>query len=494
MFRRVIIAFSIVAMLLGLGCSHKKTQNNPIANVNSKQPDKVLFDRAMDAMKHAKYDVARLSLQTLINTYPDSEYVARAKLAIGDSWYEEGGSAALTQAESEYKDFITFFPNMPEAAEAQMKIANIHYKEMEKADRDPTHARRAEEEYRQLILQFPDSSLVPQAKQRLLEVQEVLAEREFLIGHFYFLKEIYPAAIARLKSVSDTYPLFSGADEALFELGTAYEREVDIVRRTKLPEVAKGVLIKQYTEDATAAYDRILTRYPLEDRADDARKRLQAMKQPVPKATDAAIAEDKAEIASRGSTGHFGKLMENFHRGPDVSDATKVGEPTLVDPKQASAPDMVRGASASVIGSLIAAGPNAVGASAASGTGAPPAANGAAPRSDAATAPAGATPAPVVTGGAESGPPASDNTAVPEMKNDLQPTATVPPPGATAPPPTTTTAPPPQVNDAATSSSSENSASATPAAGASATQAAPPANTNQESSSKKKKKKKLWPF
>ena len=135
----------------------------------------MLFDRAMDAMKHNKYDVARLSLQTLINTYPDSEYVARAKLAIGDSWYQEGGTAAMAQAESEYKDFITFFPNMPEAAEAQLKIANIHYKEMEKADRDPTHARRAEEEYRQLILQFPDSPLVPQAKQRLLEVQEVLA-------------------------------------------------------------------------------------------------------------------------------------------------------------------------------------------------------------------------------------------------------------------------------------------------------------------------------
>src|SRR5208337_3324969 len=113
--------------------SKKKSKNaqNPIANVDSKQPDKVLFDRAMDAMKHNKYDVARLSLQTLINTYPDSEYVARAKLAIGDSWYREGGAAAMAQAESEYKDFITFFPNMPEAAEAQMKIANIHYKEME---------------------------------------------------------------------------------------------------------------------------------------------------------------------------------------------------------------------------------------------------------------------------------------------------------------------------------------------------------------------------
>ena len=111
---------------------------------------------------------------------------------------------------------------MPEAAEAQMKIANIHYREMEKADRDPTHARRAEEEYRQLILQFPDSSLVPQAKERLLEVQEVLARREYMIGHFYFMRETYPAAIARLKSVANTYPLYSGADDALFELGMSY--------------------------------------------------------------------------------------------------------------------------------------------------------------------------------------------------------------------------------------------------------------------------------
>src|SRR5437667_7228678 len=121
------------------GCSNKKVQN-PIANVNSKQPDKVLYDRSMDAMKKGKYDVARITLQTLINTYPDSEYVARAKLSVADSWYAEGGSTSLAQAEAEYKDFETFFPNMPEAAEAQVKIANIHYQQMEKPDRDFTHA------------------------------------------------------------------------------------------------------------------------------------------------------------------------------------------------------------------------------------------------------------------------------------------------------------------------------------------------------------------
>ena len=237
---------------------------------------------------------------------------------------------------------------MPEAAEAQMKIANIHFKEMEKADRDPTHALRAEDEYRQMILQFPDSPLIPQAKARLLEVQEVLAQREYDIGHFYFLRDSYPAAIARLKSVTDTYPLYSGAADALVELGDAYQREVEVLRKSRVPEAAKGPLIKKYNDDSIAAYNRVLTVYPLEKAAPDAKKRLVALKQPVPKATPQAIAADKAEIASRGKVGYYGKVMENFHRGPDVTEATKVGEPTLVDPKQASAPEMVRSANESV--------------------------------------------------------------------------------------------------------------------------------------------------
>ena len=122
------------------------------------------------------------------------------------------------------------------------------------------------------------------------------------------------------------------------------------------PRPLKDKLIKQYTDGAAAAYDRILTRYPLEERAGDARKRLEAMKQPVPKATPQEVAQDKAEIASRGSLGHIGKVMENFHRGPDVSEAAKVGEPTLVDPQQASAPDIVRAANASVTDVLAGAG------------------------------------------------------------------------------------------------------------------------------------------
>src|SRR5438270_2087605 len=155
MFLRRISVIALAAMLaLTTACTNKKV-NNPLAKVDSKQPDKVLFDRGMDALKHNRYDMARLEMQTLINTYPDSEFIARAKLALADSWYAEGGTAALAQAEQEYEDFRTFFPNMPEAAEAAVKIANIHYQQREKPDRDFTHAVRGEEKYRQVIQQYP---------------------------------------------------------------------------------------------------------------------------------------------------------------------------------------------------------------------------------------------------------------------------------------------------------------------------------------------------
>ena len=336
--------FVLLALLLALtaACTNKKAVN-PLANVGSKQPDKVLFDRAMDAMKHNRFDVARMTLQTLINTYPDSEFVARAKLAVADSWYAEGGTTALQQAEIQYKDFRTFFPNMPEAAEAQLKVANIHYQEMEKPDRDYTHAMRAEEEYRALIMEYPDSKLVPQAKQRLREVQEVLGEREFEIGRFYYLRMAYPAAIARLKTLVDRYPLYSGADEALYLLGQSYEAEINSVRKNpRVNEVTKTRVIEELTKNAAEAYDRIIKRYPAMDRAVDAKTRLVALHQPVPRPTRAALENSKKEEASRQQTGMLTKGLGTFEKSPDVSRAARVGEPTMVDPEPVTATGVVK--------------------------------------------------------------------------------------------------------------------------------------------------------
>ncbi len=342
MSRRIPLIALLGLLLVCAACTNKKSVN-PLAGVGSKQPDKVLFDKAMDAMRHNRFDVARLTLQTLINTYPDSEFIARAKLAVGDSWYAEGGTAALAQAEQEYSDFQIFFPNMPEAAEAQLKIANIHYQQMEKPDRDYTNAKRAEDDYRKLILQYPDNKLVPEAKQRLLEVQEVLAEREFEIGRFYYLRDSYAASMARLQSLIDKYPLYSRADEALYLMGQNYEGQMARVRSSPtcdvhfLPrgctkEADKAIYTAKLTKLASDQYSRIVTRYPLMDRSDDAKKRLEALHQPIPRPTKGDVARNRAELESRSEATTVQQLMDLLKKGPNMASAAHVGEPTMNDP------------------------------------------------------------------------------------------------------------------------------------------------------------------
>src|SRR6202790_2122930 len=143
-FRSMIMAGAILS-LLSTSCFRKKKYENPITK-DTQQPDKVLFDKAIADIERSRFEVARLTLNTLMNTYDTSEFLAKAKLAIADSWYREAGSHGLAQAEDEYKDFILFYPTMEEAAESQERICDIHYKQMQKPDRDPNDSLRAEQE------------------------------------------------------------------------------------------------------------------------------------------------------------------------------------------------------------------------------------------------------------------------------------------------------------------------------------------------------------
>jgi outer membrane protein assembly factor BamD len=317
------------------------TPENPMAGHASKQPDKELFDKALIAMKKGKFDVARLDLQTLLNTYPESEYQMRAKLLVGDSWFKEGGTAALTQAEAEYKDFITFFPNTPEAAEAQMKVADIYYMQMEKPDRDPKNAQQAEQEYRNMIQQFPDSTFVPRAKQRLREVQEVLAERQYQVGSFYSTHENWAATIARLQTVTDSYPLYSHSDLALIGLGDAYAAEARYVQGLQqINPKAKQELMKAYDDQAADAYSRVVTHYSMAAHVEDARERLIALNRAVPEPTKEQLAESEAEEQSRTGITFKDRALLLIKRGPVTVNAARIGEPTLTDRPLVTAPDV----------------------------------------------------------------------------------------------------------------------------------------------------------
>lgn len=318
-------------------------KNDAVAEADAKLPDRQLYDKALKATKKGHFDVARLDLQTLLNTYPDSQYQMKAKLAIADSWYREGGTAALMQAEQEYKDFITFFPNAPEAAEAQMRVGDIYFRQMDKPDRDYTKALHAQDEYRLMLQQFPDSPLVPQAKQRLREVQEVLATREAEIAGFYATHENWPATIARYQTVADTYPQFSRMDDVLVGLGDAYASEARIVRaQPQLPEGAKARLSKIYTDRAIAAYKKVAMEHSASAHVEDARDRLAAMNVPIPTPTPEQAAASAALENSRGQYHLQDRAKLMILRRPDTVLAAHAGDPPLTDPKPTVAPTIVR--------------------------------------------------------------------------------------------------------------------------------------------------------
>ena len=311
----------------------KTVKKDALVGVDTSLPDKALYDKAEDAIKHGRFDVGRLDLQALLNTYTESQYMMHAKLAIADSWYQEGGTAALTQAEQEYTDFITFFPNAPEAAEAQMRIGDIYYRQMDKPDRDNSNTIKAEAAYRQMLQQFPDSILVPQAKQKLREVQEALASGEADVAAFYVTRANLSAAIARYQTVADTYPLYSHMDDVLIALGDAYETEAKFARGQRLPEAAKAQLEKLFDDQAYSHVRKVVTEHSAAPHVEDARDRILAMGRPVPTPTTEQAAASEALENSRGQYTLSKRATLLFLHQADTVPAATVGDPPLEDAK-----------------------------------------------------------------------------------------------------------------------------------------------------------------
>jgi len=332
----------------------KEKKLNPLVGKDADLPDKQLYDKAMAQIKSGHFDVARLDLNTLLSTYPDSQYQMRAKLAIADAWYREGGSAALAQAEQEYKDFITFFPNAPEAAEAQMRVGDIYFKQMDVPDRDYSKAQHAEEEYRTMLKQYPDApkEILAEAQQKLRDVQEVLAQREAEIGAFYASHEDWPAALARLETVHETYPLYSHMDDVLIEMGDAYEAEAKIARSAVacasnlppgtrcMPEGAKSALEQEYDKKAADEYREVVLKHSAAPHMEIAKERLAEMNQPIPTPTAEEVAASEKLEGSRAQYTMQKRLELLVMRKPDTVTAAQVGEPPLEDPAPVLAPEV----------------------------------------------------------------------------------------------------------------------------------------------------------
>jgi outer membrane protein assembly factor BamD len=290
-----------VAFLPGCAAANRLHHPDPgLVFAPGEQPDKVLFQKATHEIAHGRYEVGRLTLQTLINTYPDSEYLSKAKLAIADSYYDEGGVSGFTQAEAEYKDFITFFPSAPEAPQAQYRVGMAHFRLLAKADRDQTEALVAEAEFKDFLLKYPDSPLIPRVKGRLRQTQEVLGQGDLFTANLYYQHGAYLAARSRFQEIIDKYPNFSGGDTALFNLGQSLEH----LRRA---------------QESVVYYSHVITDFPLSPLVPQAKSRLAALKAPIPRPTRAMLARAQADASHHVEKDWLSRVTGVMSSAPDTS-------------------------------------------------------------------------------------------------------------------------------------------------------------------------------
>ncbi|MFL5329821.1 MAG: tetratricopeptide repeat protein, partial [Gemmataceae bacterium] len=104
----------------------------------------------------------------------------------------------------------------------------------------------------------------------------IIAEGDYRIGYFYYVKGDKRAAAARLIALTRRYPLYSKSDKALWMLADIFEKS-------------------EHKEVASVYYGQIIKNYPLSPLVPDAKSRLVSYKVPVPQADPKAVAWMTAE-------------------------------------------------------------------------------------------------------------------------------------------------------------------------------------------------------
>jgi len=226
--KNIIILLS--AAIIVSGCAGKKKTQENLAQQQVEQ----LYNKGKKALKSGNYGFAVQYFQALEANYPYGEYTEQAKL---DMIFAFNKSNQIEKAIEASENFIKLYPTHKNVDYAYyMKgVASFERKQSrmdkfmkggKKAIRDPKPFRDSENAFNDLINRYPQSIYTDDAKQRVVYIQNALAERELAVAQFYYDSKTYVAAVNRCKTIIykfETSPAVEGAlvlmEKAYLEMG-----------------------------------------------------------------------------------------------------------------------------------------------------------------------------------------------------------------------------------------------------------------------------------
>jgi outer membrane protein assembly factor BamD len=207
--------WTLLGVLLLTSCGGTRPDIATLAS-NS---DQVIWEAGQKAAEKKQWETARQHFKRIVEGFPQSQVGPQARLALADSYFEEGGTGNYILAVSAYREFLTFFPTHARSDYAQFQVGESFWRQKNGPDRDQTATEEALGEFQKVLELYPDSPKAEEARDRIKACRQSLARAEFGAGVFYQkTRQACRASITRYEGILNDYPDFASLDEVLFRL------------------------------------------------------------------------------------------------------------------------------------------------------------------------------------------------------------------------------------------------------------------------------------
>ncbi len=208
-------------LTLATGCSS--------VPVDEKDPAS-LFKDAQSEIESDHYQIAIDKLQAIKNKFPYSNFAAESQLRIADVYFIED---LFAEAAANYQIFKDLHPKHAKVAYAMFRIGKSYLQDAPTLlERDLSPLKKALEAYQDFLNRFSESPEAVEARKDVVNIRKRLAEKELLIGDFYFRREIYLSAQSRYEKILQLYPDTDEAKVADSKL-TETKKKIDAAEGSK---------------------------------------------------------------------------------------------------------------------------------------------------------------------------------------------------------------------------------------------------------------------
>ena len=164
--------------------------------------------------KDERYEEAITQYSVVKNKHPYSKLATEAELRIAEIHFKR---EEYLEAQSAYQVFKEMHPSHPRIDSVTFRLGLSFFNQLPSTiDRDLSVAERAILYFDEVVNSFPKSGFVGEAKDDKQKALKMLAEKEYYIGHFYFIRDHYESALGRFEDLLAKYPNLGYDAQALY--------------------------------------------------------------------------------------------------------------------------------------------------------------------------------------------------------------------------------------------------------------------------------------